>query len=225
MTSTADIEPVVLSLNVGSSSLKFALFRFSAAGETRVAEGAIDAIGQPSSRVRIRSSDGSTHERGERLIDGEAAIVAAFTAMKEQRLPEPQAVGHRLVHGGPHHYHPELVESSVLESLREVIRFAPLHLPTELEAVEVVRARYPGLPQVICFDTEFHATLPELARRFALPYALYDEGVLRYGFHGLSYQYVVEKLGAAIGRRAILAHLGNGASMVALRDGRPIDTT
>jgi len=201
--SPTDLDPVVLSLNVGSSSLKFALFRFSADGETRLANGAID---QP-------------------FTNREAAITAAFTAMKEQHLPEPCAVGHRLVHGGPRHRRPERVDRALLESLREVVRFAPLHLPAELDAIDVVGARFPGLPQVVCFDTGFHARLPEVARRLPLPRALHDEGVYRYGFHGLSYEYVLKKLGAALGRRTILAHLGNGASMAAILDGEPIDTT
>jgi acetate kinase len=223
--SSTDVDPVVLSLNVGSSSLKFALFRFSADGETRIANGAIDRIGIEGSRLRLRRLDGSIHDQDEHLTNREAAIVAAFTAMKEHHLPEPAAVGHRLVHGGPRHQRPERVDRALLESLREVVRFAPLHLPAELDAIDVVGGRFPGLPQVACFDTAFHARLPEVARRLPLPRVLYDEGVYRYGFHGLSYEYVLKKLGAALGRRTILAHLGNGASMAAILYGEPIDTT
>jgi acetate kinase len=218
--------PVVLSLNVGSSSLKFALFRFSADGEARIADGAIDRIGLDGTRLRLRRSDGPTYERDEHFTNRETAIVAAFTAMKEQHLPDPGAVGHRLVHGGPRHFLPERVDRALLVSLREVVPFAPLHLPTELDAIDVVAARFPGLPQVACFDTAFHERLPEVARRLPIPRALHDEGVHRYGFHGLSYEYVVAKLGAArLGRRAILAHLGSGASMTAVLDGASVDTT
>jgi acetate kinase len=220
------VEPVVLSLNVGSSSLKFALFRFSADGEMRIADGAIDRIGLDGTRLRLRRSDGPTYERDEHFANREAAIVAAFAAMKEQHLPDPGAVGHRLVHGGPRHFLPERVDHALLASLREVVRFAPLHLPTELDAIDVVAARFPGMPQVACFDTAFHERLPEVARRLPISRALHDEGVHKYGFHGLSYEYVVTKLGAArLGRRAILAHLGNGASMTAVLDGESIDTT
>jgi acetate kinase len=221
-----EVNPVILSLNVGSSSLKFALFRSSPDGEARVAVGAIDRIGLEGTRLRLRRSDGSTHQRDEHLANREVAIMAAFAAMKEQHLPDPGAVGHRLVHGGPRHLRPERVDRALLDSLREVVRFAPLHLPTELDAIELVGARFPGLLQVACFDTAFHARLPEVARRLPLPRALHDEGVQRYGFHGLSCEYVVTTLGAArLGRRAILAHLGNGASMTAVRDGESIDTT
>jgi acetate kinase len=204
------MKPVILSLNVGSSSLKFALFRFSASaeGEMRIAVGVIERIGAD-----------------ERFPNHEAAIAAACATLQRQRLPEPDAVGHRLVHGGPRHARPERVSAALLRSLREMVPFAPLHLPTELEAIEAVAARFPHLPQVVCFDTAFHSRLPECSRRLPLPRALYDRGVRRYGFHGLSYEYVVTKLGAAAIGRAVIAHLGNGASMAAVRSGEPIDTS
>ena len=110
-------------------------------------------------------------------------------------------------------------------SLHTLIPFAPLHLPAELSAIGAARARFPASPQVACFDTAFHRTMPEAAQRFALPAHLFDEGVRRYGFHGLSYEYVVDSVGAQALGRAVLAHLGNGASMCAVRDGRSVDTT
>ena len=202
--------PVILSFNVGSSSLKFALFRLSASaeGELRIADGAIERIGVD-----------------ERYPNHEAAISAAFAVFQQRRLPGPDAIGHRIVHGGPRHARPERVSPALLESLREMVPFAPLHLPTELEALEAVAARFPHVPQVVCFDTAFHSRLPEVARRLPLPRTLYDKGVRRYGFHGLSYEYVVTKLGAAAIGRAVIAHLGNGASMAAVRSGQPIDTS
>ena len=202
--------PVILSLNVGSSSLKFALFRLSASaeGEMRIADGAIERIGVD-----------------ERYPNHEAAISAALATLQQRRLPGPDAIGHRIVHGGPRHSRPERVSAALLESLREMVPFAPLHLPIELEALEAVAARFPYVPQVVCFDTAFHSRLPEVTRRLPLPRTLHDKGVRRYGFHGLSYEYVVTKLGAVAIGRAVIAHLGNGASMAAVRSGEPIDTS
>ena len=135
----------------------------------------------------------------------------------------PTAVGHRLVHGGPDHTAPTLVDDAVLATLTRAIELAPLHLPVELAALEAVRQRFHDMPQVACFDTAFHRTMPAIAHRFALPAALCDAGVRRYGFHGLSYEYIASVV--ATTRRAVFAHLGNGASMVAVRDGISIDTT
>jgi acetate kinase len=112
-----------------------------------------------------------------------------------------------------------------MTTLRKLVPFAPLHLPPELQGIEAVASRFPGLPQVACFDTAFHRRMPELAQRFPLPRELWEEGVRRYGFHGLSYEYILEALGTAAHGRTIIAHLGNGASMAAVRDGQPLDTT
>jgi acetate kinase len=112
-----------------------------------------------------------------------------------------------------------------MSTLHRLIAFAPLHLPREIQDIEAVQARLPGLPQVACFDTAFHRRMPEVAQRFPLPRSLWDEGLRRYGFHGLSYESIVEALGPAARGRVIIAHLGNGASMAAVRDGQPLDTT
>jgi acetate kinase len=213
----------VLSLNVGSSSLKFALFEIGAT-ETRLADGAVERIGL-GPRLWIR--DGATRGRAEAAVeaaDGGDAVHAVLEAIGA-RFPAPGAVGHRIVHGGPDHAAPERVGPSLLAALHRLIPFAPLHLPAEIAAIEAVAAHAPGLPQVVCFDTAFHRRMPELARRLPLPRALWDEGIRRYGFHGLSYEYVVAHLGAAARGRLVIAHLGNGASMAAVRDGEPVDTT
>ena len=194
---------MILALNCGSSSLKYALFK----DEEVVLRGAIDRIG---------TGGASDHA---------AAVHAVFDDLESRDLPAPRAVGHRLVHGGPDHAEPERVTDALVRSLARVVPFAPLHLPAELAAIEAVRARFGDLPQVVCFDTAFHRTLPDVARRFALPASLFDAGVRRYGFHGLSYEYVVATLGPKLGARSVLAHLGSGASMVAVLDGRAIDTT
>jgi acetate kinase len=141
------------------------------------------------------------------------------------RLPHPDAIGHRLVHGGPHHFAPARVTPELIEQLRALIPFAPLHLPVEIEGIEALASRFPERPQVACFDTGFHHQMPEVARRFALPRVLWDQGLWRYGFHGISYEYIMQALGPAAPARIVIAHLGNGASMAAVLKGRSIDTT
>ncbi|HEY2735475.1 MAG TPA: acetate/propionate family kinase [Polyangiales bacterium] len=221
----ASKEMVVLSINVGSSSLKFALFALAGTREERLAAGSIDRIGQANSQLSLRLSDGPDQKHDVAFADQEAAIVGAFDTLQAQRLPPPEAVGHRLVHGGPDHFDPVRVDAALLEALRDAVQYAPLHLPSALRAIEVVSARFPALEQVACFDTAFHAGMPEIARRLPLPRAIHERGVHRYGFHGLSYEYVVSKLGAASLGRAVLAHLGSGASLAAVSGGRSIDTS
>ncbi len=217
---------IVLALNGGSSSLKLALFRCSPGGEARIAEGAAEQIGEGAGRVWLGAeARGIVVDRAQPSPDHEAAIRAAFAALEEAGLPEPDAVGHRLVHGGPDHHAPARVDAALLASLRAAIPFAPLHLPAEIAAIAAVSERFPDLPQVVCFDTAFHNDLPEVARRFPLPRALSERGIRRYGFHGLSYEHVVDAVGAAALGRAVIAHLGSGASLAAVVDGAPHDTT
>jgi acetate kinase len=158
-------------------------------------------------------------------VDHAAALTAALDLVEEGALEKPDAVGHRVVHGGPDLDAPTRIDSRTRARLEWAIPFAPIHLPIELRVIDAVSARHPEMPQVACFDTAFHATLPEVARRLPLPRELFDVGIRRYGFHGLSYEYVVETIGAAQLGRAVIAHLGNGASMAAVRDGKSIDTT
>ena len=165
--------------------------------------------------------------RAERPVesgDYRAALEAALASFDDQGLPAPGAAGHRVVHGGPRFAEPALVDDGVLTELREIIPFAPLHMPAAISGIEAVGARW-DIPQVACFDTAFHHRMPLVAQRLPLPDSLWDAGVRRYGFHGLSYEYVVGALGAAELGRAVIAHLGNGASMVAVREGRSVDTT
>ncbi|HEY2170663.1 MAG TPA: acetate/propionate family kinase, partial [Candidatus Angelobacter sp.] len=153
------------------------------------------------------------------------AIETMFAALQNQGVGRLDAAGHRIVHGGPKFITPQLIDEKLKAGLKELIPFAPLHLPIQVAMIEAVAAHFPDLPQVACFDTAFHNRIPEVAQRFALPQKLWKQGIRRYGFHGLSYEYVVSKLGQELGRRAVIAHLGNGASMVALKDGLPMDTS
>jgi acetate kinase len=120
---------------------------------------------------------------------------------------------------------PRRIDGKLIEELKAIVPFAPLHLPSQVALIEAIATHYPDLPQVACFDTAFHSRMPEAAQRFALPRELWEQGVKRYGFHGLSYEFIVGKLGKELGRRAIIAHLGNGASMAAVKDGAPMDTS
>jgi acetate kinase len=196
----------VLALNCGSSSLKYAMFGIDGASEKEIARGEVERI-------------------GEKVPDHAAAVHAAWDELARRGVPAPDAVGHRVVHGGPRYSRPERVDDALLGALRALVPLSPLHLPAEIGAIEAARERFPRTVQVACFDTAFHRTMPEAAQRFALPESLWDEGVRRYGFHGLSYEYAVETLGAAALGRAVIAHLGSGASLCAVADGRSVDTT
>jgi len=218
----------ILCLNAGSSSLKFAVYGRTPNPEgetTPLVAGAVERIGLSQSLLQV-STDGAggTETEGE-YKDHSSAVQAVLDLLERRGLPALDAVGHRLVHGGPTHTTPERLDARLMESLRKLAPLAPLHLPGELSVIEAVSARFPALPQVVCFDTAFHHRMPEEARRLPLPRALWDAGIRRYGFHGLSYEYIVWRLGPAARGRTIIAHLGNGASMAAVRDGLPVDTT
>jgi acetate kinase len=158
-------------------------------------------------------------------VDGVTDVRRAVLGVLDQLATRPAAVGHRLVHGGPDHVAPARVDAALRTALDRLVPLSPLHLPAELAALDAVSSRWPDAPQVVCFDTAFHQTLPPVARRLALPAALDAAGVRRYGFHGLSYASIVSALPPARLRRAVIAHLGSGASMAAIRDGRSVDTT
>jgi acetate kinase len=216
---------VILCINCGSSSLKFALYQL-ADDEQLVASGEVDRIGIPGTSIKVLDGSGATLRDGPFEFSRLDEIVGAiFAALEQFHVPWPAAVGHRIVHGGPDHTAPELVTPAVLGALREVVPFVPLHLPGAIAAIEAISARFPELPQVVCFDTSFHRTMPEIATRFPMTRGLWDVGVRRYGFHGLSYEYIVSVLGVQSRGRVIIAHLGNGASLAAVRDGRSVDTT
>ena len=219
------MEPAILCLNGGSSSLKFAVYHVSGRAEEVVFSGAIEAIGADGGKISLRAGNKKLSEKSASFADQAAAIKTMFAALQEQGMKDVAAVGHRIVHGGPLFTAPQRIDEKLKAALKELVPFAPLHLPSQIAMIEAVAAHYPDLPQVACFDTTFHSTMPEVAKRFALPPELWEQGIKRYGFHGLSYEFVVGKLGEEIGQRAIIAHLGNGSSMVALKDGAPMDTS
>ena len=225
----------ILTLNSGSSSLKFAAFapyddddglRAELTGQVGARDGRIEieaTVANTSSEIRVVLSAGEQ-------IDHKAALDGALNLVAE-RLPgfQPNAIGHRVVHGGPERADPVPVDDAVLAELERLSSLAPLHQPHNLAGVRAARALFPGIPQIACFDTAFHRTHPWVNDTFALPRDLYEAGIRRYGFHGLSYEYVTSKLKDiaphhAAGR-VIVAHLGNGASMCAIRDGNSVGST
>lgn len=216
----------ILCINVGSSSCKFALYSISAGVESIIAEGVADRVGSSGGKIRIRDAGGRLLAESDReLARPQIAVDAMLEEFERLKMPRLEAVGHRIVHGGPHHVAPEVVTPALIVDLKRLIAFAPLHMPGGIEGIEAVVARHPKLLQVACFDTAFHRGTPQKAERFPLPRELFDAGIRRYGFHGISYEYIMQALGANAPPRLIIAHLGNGASMAAVKDGRPLDTT
>ena len=220
----------ILVINSGSSSVKFALF---AAEEplSRLWSGAVERIGLANGRFHAVDADGATVIDETRSIpDHDTALSLLFDAIEEHpsgaRLA---AIGHRVVHGGPDCDCPMVVTAALEARLRQLNPLAPLHQPHNLAGIAAARRAQPALPQIACFDTAFHHGLPRLATLTALPGEFYGEGVRRYGFHGLSYEYVVDALrrdGIDVDHeRVVVAHLGNGASMCALKGGRSVETT
>lgn len=213
---------MVLAINVGSSSLKFALFDVGESSERRLAQGAIEHVGDGEGPAWLQLEK-ERIDRRSGCDNYSDALDFAFTMLAQQDLTVVDVVGHRIVHGGPAHIQPERIGALLMRDLHDLIPFAPLHLPVCISAIEAVTARSPTLPQVACFDTAFHATLPELTRRLPIPARF--SNVRRYGFHGLSYEYVMSTLGPDAPPRIVIAHLGNGASLVAVKDGKSVDTS
>jgi acetate kinase len=225
-----------LAINCGSSSLKFALYVASqaAAGqvEQRRFSGSFSRIGEPDAAFQV--AGGPEVHRHLPVRDHKDALGLLFDWLDEQTgMGPPDGVGHRIVHGGSSYDQPQLITGEVIATLSRLIPLAPLHLPVEIAAIEAVRAHNPSLPQVACFDTAFHRTMPRVAQLYGLPRRFLDGGVVRYGFHGLSYEYILSELTRELGgdvdsvrrQRIVIAHLGSGASMVAVANGQSIDTT
>ena len=223
---------VILAVNAGSSSLKFQVFRLEAEGPALHVKGAIDGIG---TRPRLRARDAAGAVLVDRSFDGSAvadlpaAIGEARTFLRSLEGLTLRAIGHRVVHGGPDFAEPVLIDEAVLARLASFQDLAPLHQPNNLAPIRLAMEIDGRVPQVACFDTAFHRGHPPEAETYALPRELYADGVRRYGFHGLSYEYVAGRLGeiapeAARGR-TIVAHLGSGASMCALAAGRSVEST
>lgn len=214
----------ILTINAGSSSVKCSVFRVADMSE--VMRTSVENIGQPTSRITINEATRAivvpTHAVAAELL------IKAIT--KEIALDAIQAVGHRVVHGGPDYYKPQRVTPRVMSNLKALIPFDPEHLPAQLMLIKELSGQLPRVLQVACFDTGFHHDLPVLAKTLPIPRRLAAEGVRRYGFHGLSYEFILTELrrvegDTAANGRVVIAHLGSGVSLASLKGGKPVDTT
>jgi acetate kinase len=221
-----------LTLNSGSSSLKFSIFEFEAGAEKLLLHGKLDRIGSGEGHFEMMDGNGKKlADDAVALRDHHAALDLLLGRISALETGVIGAIGHRIVQGGPHHLGPEIVTPGLLKELHRLCPLDPPHLPAALQALEAAGKLGTDIPQVACFDTSFHRTLPAVAQALPLPRALTQEtGLMRYGFHGLSYEYVATELeriagAATAGGKVIIAHLGNGASMAALLNGKSVETT
>ena len=217
---------LVLAVNSGSSSLKFGLFIEKNGDETALFSGEASGIGRPDGKLKIVDAAGGVvfsdgHSSGTQA----EALESILGQLRSHGVDAIAAVGHRVVHGGPHLRQHQRITDDVLVTLKAAVHFAPLHIPASVALIEKCRQLLPHAEQFACFDTAFHATMPETSARYALPKELYDKGVQRYGFHGLSYESILHRMRSTLPLRVVCAHLGSGASLVALRDGRSVDTS
>jgi acetate kinase len=224
-------KPRILTINGGSSSIKFALFE---TGDSlrRLLEGGIERIGLPEATFRVTGSNPADNfSRSVTASDHTVAVGALMDRIEERSGRDAlTAVGHRVVHGGPKYSEPQRITAEMVEDLHRISPFDPEHLPEEILLAEAFHRRFPDLPQVACFDTAFYHDLPLVARLLPIPRRYEAQGIRRYGFHGLSYAFLMGELARlagpeAAGGRVILAHLGNGASLAAVRDGKAMDTS
>lgn len=220
-------EKYILTLNCGSSSLKFSLYDLHSL--SLELSGAIGHIATTVGSFRIKDKNDNILKKDLKFYNSlDAAIKEVLNWLKENKTKYPlAAIGHRMVLGGPHRHDTELITDELIAELNNYVYLAPNHLPEELTAIKLFREAFEGMPQVVCYDTAFHADMPPCAKYYPLPLVYKKAGLMRYGFHGLSYEYVMTKLAdsQADKKKIIIAHLGSGSSMAAVKDGRSIDTT
>lgn len=213
----------VLALNCGSSSLKFGLYRCSAKDCERILEGEAEEVGAPQGVFWVDTRSGRTQQNTS-IADFHRAGELIIGALNASGTPRPQAVGHRIVHGGPNLRDHCVYTPNVEQQLARAVEFAPLHVPAALQTIAAFRPQYVDVPHVLCFDTAFHRTLPDVSAVLPLPAEIRDAGIRRYGFHGLALESVLSQL-RPVPERLIAAHLGNGCSVTAISGGRSVDTT
>ena len=226
-----DSSPCVLTVNGGSSSIKFALFQADSA-MVRLLDGRIERIGTDTATMSVKGRENADNFTRPVIAPDHQAAVDTLMDWLEDRIGRNDlaAVGHRVVHGGPKYTKPQRITPQMVEDLHDLEPFDPEHLPEEIQLTEAFFKRFPNLPQIACFDTAFHSNLPRVAHLLPIPRRFDARGVHRYGFHGLSYAYLMEELARVAGKeaaqgRVILAHLGSGASMAAVKGGQPMDTS
>ena len=221
-----DIDMHLLALNCGSSSLKFGLYRTGSANPRCLLSGEAEGLGVAGASFHAEDEHGATllHQACPMANAGDAVRrIGDLLAANPTQLPD--AIGHRIVHGGPRLREHRLIDAQVMAELEAAAVFAPLHTPAALAVIRYAQKHFPMLPQVACLDTCFHAAMPAVSSTLPLPRALRAAGIQRYGFHGLSCESIVRQLGSALPKRLIIAHLGNGASITAVRQGISIDTS
>jgi acetate kinase len=223
------MNPHILTINGGSSSIKFALFE-AGGSLKRILAGGMDRIGLPDATWHAKGNNSEDNFSRQVTAPDHTVAVGLLMDWIGERRDSLTAVGHRVVHGGPKYSEPQLITAKMVEELHQLDPFDPEHLPEEILLTQAFHRRFPDLPQVACFDTAFHQDLPRVARMMPIPRRYEAKGVRRYGFHGLSYSYLMEELtrvaGAeAAGGKVILAHLGNGASLAAVRNGKSVETS
>jgi acetate kinase len=225
------VNPHMLTINGGSSSIKFAVFE-ATGSLNRILGGSIDQIGLPNTTLRVKGMSQADNFSRPVEAQNHTAAVGILMDWIEERCGKERltAVGHRVVHGGPKYNKPQRITGEMVEELRQLEPFDPEHMPEEILLIEAFHRRFPDLPQVACFDTAFHHDLPCVARLLPIPRRYEAQGVRRYGFHGLSYEFLMGELAHLAGSeaaqgRVVLAHLGNGASLAAVRHGKSIDTS
>jgi len=220
----------ILTMNRGSATLKSALYEAGNRDELLLSM-TVDQAGVSGGRLKIGDPSGTTLlDSPVDCGDSNAALEVMFAWLGEHGfLSRLAAAGHRLVQGGPRYKDPQRITPEFLSEIEQLVPLDPDHMPAAIRGIQFVAGKFPELPQVACFDTAFHCSLPKVARMYALPRRLYDQGIFRYGFHGLSYEYIMRELHALEGKlangRVIIAHLGSGASMVAVKEGKSIDTS
>ncbi|MDQ2835176.1 MAG: acetate/propionate family kinase [Acidobacteriota bacterium] len=219
-------DDLILVINTGSSSLKLGVYEEADGDEQLLLEGGADGIGAHNGTLKLNYAEGQLI-RSEELRFGtqQEALGVALGWVSDLSLPKTLAIGHRVVHGGPHLTEHQRITPELIRELHRCVHFAPIHIPMALSLIQAAEKVYPHTPQFACFDTAFHRTLPEAAARFPLAGELFKQGVRRYGFHGLSYESIVHRLGPGIPSRTVIAHLGSGASLAALCNGRSVDTS
>lgn len=221
-----DEATTILALNSGSSSLKFGLYRVSQTQTDMLFSGEAESIGGEKGDFHARDAGGNTLLAEKAALPSPTEAIARIAGLLAHfKMPPPDAVGHRVVHGGPQLRRHCLIDAATLTQLEAATAFAPLHTPAALAVIRGAREQFPDIPHIACFDTAFHADLPDVARVLPLPKALLSEGIQRYGFHGLSCESVLHQLADDLPERLIVAHLGNGASITAIKNGKSVDTS
>ncbi len=220
--------PRVLAVNSGSSSLKVGLYENDDGQLSKLVSGSASGVGRVDGSLKLVATNGEVLlDRSYSLSTQQQALGEIMQALTLVSPGEIYAIGHRVVHGGPNLHAHQIITPDVLETLKDSVHFAPLHIPPSVVLIEEMSRLLPDVPQFACFDTAFHATLPPVAYHYALPERFHEQGLRRYGFHGLSYESIVARLkeDGELPRRLICAHLGSGASLAAVLDGKSVDTS